>query len=214
MQPQRPNPSRPDEAAESATHASGVDLDALRALIEPELIDVEWTSNHGGLVLRVFIDRPEAASSSEASSAPAAVDAPPQESVTLQDCVLVSRDLSTALDVQDPLTQRYSLEVSSPGLDRPLKTARDYRRQLGRLAKVKLHEPAPDGQMVLRGTILSAADGSVEMDVDGNRHRFSLDNVREARLVFELGSGSGRKKSKQDSNRGSKRRTGARKAGR
>jgi ribosome maturation factor RimP len=222
MQPQRP--SRSNAEAQASAVASGdspskrIGLDELRALIEPvalahgvELVDVEWTSNRAGRVLRITIDRPENATSSEPSDSAAPLKPGAPEGVTLDDCVRVSRDVSTALDVHDPVAQRYSLEVSSPGLDRPLTSERDFRRQVGRLAKVKLHKPAPDGQTVLRGTILGAADGSAEMEVDGNHHRFALANVREAKLVFELGSGSSREG--QDSKRGGKRRSGARKTG-
>lgn len=160
----------------------GVDLDAVRALVEPlvaahvlELCDVEWTSSPHGKVLRVTID-------SDAG-------------IKVEDCVRVSRDLSTALDVSEIITPAYSLEVSSPGLDRPLRTLRDFSRQIGRLAKVKLKAPAHDGQHVLRGTIVSVQqdDGDsplVNMEVDGNPHAVVLDNIREAKLVFELGNSS------------------------
>ncbi len=161
------------------TAPAGVDLDAVRALVAPlvaahvlELCDLEWTSSPHGKVLRVTID-------SDAG-------------VTLDDCVRVSRDLSTALDVAEIIIPAYHLEVTSPGLDRPLRTLRDFSRQIGRLAKVKLKAPSHDGQLALRGTIVSVegeGDGAlVNMEVDGNRHAVALDNVREAKLVFELGS--------------------------
>src|SRR5690606_12555219 len=117
------------------------DVAAVRALVEPvvaahglELVELEWASGRQGLVLRVVIDHPEPPPAEPA--APAALEA---GGVTLDDCVRVSRDLSTALDVEDPVAHSYSLEVSSPGIDRPLRSARDFRRQVGRLAKVKLH---------------------------------------------------------------------------
>src|SRR5690606_20069475 len=93
-----------------------------------------------------------------------------------------------ALDGDEIIDHAYNLEVSSPGLDRPLRSERDFRRQRGRLAKVKLHEPAPDGQRVLRGTILEADAAGLRMEVDGNLHRVPFDNITEARLVFEIGA--------------------------
>ena len=121
-----------------------------------------------GKILRVTIDR--------------------DRGVTLDDCAAVSRDLSTALDVEDLIDLKYSLEVSSPGLDRPLQTARDFARQAGRLVKVKLIAPAADGQMALRGDILGASpeEDTVRMEVDGKTHVVATDNIRSAKLVFEL----------------------------
>ncbi|HMJ51917.1 MAG TPA: ribosome maturation factor RimP [Polyangiaceae bacterium] len=98
----------------------------------------------------------------------------------------ISRDLSSALDVADIIPNRYQLEVSSPGLERPLRSPRDYERAVGQLAKVRLVEPAPDGQRVLRGRILEAASASVSMDVDGKTVITPLTNVERAHLIFEL----------------------------
>lgn len=157
------------------------DLERVRVLVLPlvaargfGLWDVEWT----GSVLRVFIEHP------------AQLD-DPLAGVTLDDCVHVSRALSVALDEADAIPSAYTLEVSSPGLDRPLRTANDFKRQVGRLAKCKLREAASDGQMALRGTILSASDDAIAMEVDGNRFDVPLANIREAKLVFELGGDAG-----------------------
>lgn len=162
---------------------SGVDLDAMRELASPlllahglELVDLELTGGPLRRVLRVTIERPEGRDGVEAGPA-----------VTLDDCVRVSRDLSTALDVEDLVEANYSLEVSSPGLDRPLTQLSDFRRQLGKLAKVRLIEPAADGQRVLRGTIADVEVDRIVMKVDGNLHEVRLENVKEAKLVFELG---------------------------
>lgn len=110
-----------------------------------------------------------------------------QGGVSLDDCVHVSRDLSVALDVADLIPHAYRLEVSSPGADRPLTSAADYARNVGRLAKCKLTAPAPDGQMVLRGPILGATATSVRIEVDGKAHEAFFTNIREAKLVFEVG---------------------------
>lgn len=110
-----------------------------------------------------------------------------QGGVSLDDCVHVSRDLSVALDVADLIPHAYRLEVSSPGADRRLTTSADYSRNVGRLAKCKLIAAAPDGQMVLRGPILGATETSVRIEVDGKTHEALLTNIREAKLVFEVG---------------------------
>lgn len=164
-------------APPAAAPAPRFDAGRVRALVEPIVLargfglwDVEWT----GGALRVFIERP------------AQLD-DPLAGVTLEDCVAVSRALSAALDEADVIPSAYQLEVSSPGLDRPLRTANDFKRQVGRLAKCKLKEPASDGQMALRGTILQASEASIAMEVDGKHFEVLLANVREAKLVFDVG---------------------------
>src|SRR5437762_13869025 len=92
-----------------------------------EVWDIQSRREGGGHVVRVFIDRPGPASS-------------PEESVSIEDCAEVSREIGTILDVDDPLPFTYTLEVSSPGLDRPLRDADDYRRFTGRMAKVVVAE--------------------------------------------------------------------------
>jgi ribosome maturation factor RimP len=198
----------------AAKTTAKVDLEAVRALAEPlvaahgvELVDIEWASSPGGKVLRVTIERPIPIAPDSApiapDSAPIAPDSVSGEDnsgqstggdapggVNVDDCARVSRDLSTALDAEDFIAPAFNLEVSSPGLNRPLRSARDYRRQLGKLAKLKLIEPAADGQRVLRGTIAAVIDEDViEMEVDGKQHLMRLDNVREAKLVFEISAG-------------------------
>src|SRR5256885_8104528 len=88
-----------------------------------EIFDVQFRREAQGMVLRVQIDRPGPAASAE-------------ESVSVEDCAHVSRDLSAMLDVDDVVPTAYTLEVSSPGLDRPLRHEADYRRFAGRRAKV------------------------------------------------------------------------------
>jgi ribosome maturation factor RimP len=92
-----------------------------------ELVDVRFTMDQGGWVLRIFIDRlGEGASEGE---------------VDLNDCERMSRELSAVLDVEDPIPQAYSLEVSSPGIERPLRTAEHFRRHIGEEIKVAMHVP-------------------------------------------------------------------------
>jgi ribosome maturation factor RimP len=164
-----------------------VDVAAVRAAVEPvvsahglDLVEVEWT----GGVLRVFIERRDALER-------------PDSGVTLDDCVAVSRDLSTALDVADLIPHGYNLEVSSPGLDRPLTRPADFQRHVGRLAKIKLHAPASDGQLALRGPLLGASADTVSIEADGKRFDVPLANVREAKLVFELGAAPKQKRGKR-----------------
>src|SRR5262249_59443125 len=88
-----------------------------------EIWDIVSRRETTGQVVRVFIDRPGPAATAE-------------ESVSIEDCEQVSREIGTILDVEDPLPFAYTLEVSSPGLDRPLRNADDYRRFAGRMAKV------------------------------------------------------------------------------
>jgi ribosome maturation factor RimP len=168
---------------ERPSNPNAVDMGRLRALLEPVarshgvcLVDVEWTTGPGGKVLRVVIERPGAI---EAVGT--------QAGVTLEDCVRVSRDASTVLDVADLIARRYQLEVSSPGLDRPLRSGLDFARHLGRVVKIRLHEPAADGQRVLRGTLRRADSERLRMEVDGNEHVVELGNVAEARAVVDFG---------------------------
>ena len=92
-----------------------------------DIFDVQFRREAGGMVLRVLLDRPGPAATAE-------------ESVSVEDCAHVSRDLSAMLDVEDIVPTAYTLEVSSPGLDRPLRHADDYRRFAGRRAKIVMRE--------------------------------------------------------------------------
>jgi ribosome maturation factor RimP len=169
---------------------AGVDLARVRAALGPVLsahrvllVDLEWLTERLGWTLRLTIER------EAASHPPAPSDGAAPFGVTLADCAEVSRDVSAVLDVEDLIPQRYHLEVSSPGLDRPLRSAADFARFSGRTARVKLRRPAPDGQRVLRGT-LEAPGGegtqTIAVVVDGKRIEVPLADVAEANLVFEL----------------------------
>jgi ribosome maturation factor RimP len=158
---------------------AGVDLARVRAAIGPvlsahgvSLVDLEWLTDRGGWVLRVTIERE---GTSDLGGG-----------VSLEDCADVSRDVSSVLDVEELIPHRHHLEVSSPGLDRPLRTEADMARFAGSTAKVKLSRPAPDGQRVLRGTLDQAPAGRVAVIVDGKRVEVPFADVAEANLVFEL----------------------------
>ena len=177
---------------------AGVDLARVRAAVTPvlvahgvALVDLQWLTDRAGWTLRLTIER----------------DGPERDradgGVTLADCTEVSRDVSSVLDVEDLIAQHYHLEVSSPGLDRPLRTAEEFARFVGRLVRVKLSRPAPDGQRLLRGTLETAEAGRVRVVVDHKPIEAALADVAEANLVFELAPQP--KKGAPRSGRGNKR---------
>ncbi len=138
-----------------------------------EIFDVQFRREAPGMILRVRIDRPGPAASAE-------------ESVSVEDCARVSRDLSAVLDVEDVVPTAYTLEVSSPGLDRPLRRPDDYRRFAGRRAKVVMRERV-DGQGFFKGR-LGGVDGAevvIEAD-DGRTHRVPLNLIARANLEVEF----------------------------
>jgi len=102
--------------------------------------------------------------------------------VGIEDCEAVSREVSAQLDVEDPISGNYTLEVSSPGVDRPLFTLDHYRRFTGETAKVAMRLPQ-DGRRRLTGRIVSVDDGGITFDVDGNPIVVAFDNIDKARLV-------------------------------
>jgi ribosome maturation factor RimP len=138
-----------------------------------EIFDVQFRREAGGMVLRVRVDRPGPSARAE-------------DSVSVDDCARVSRDLSAMLDVEDLVPQAYTLEVSSPGLDRPLRSADDYRRFVGRRAKVVMRQ-AVDGQTFFKGTLGGMDGGDVLIDGDnGRRHRVPLEVITRAHLEVEF----------------------------
>jgi ribosome maturation factor RimP len=138
-----------------------------------EIFDVQFRREAGGMILRIQIDRPGPAATAE-------------ESVSVEDCASVSREMSAILDVEEIVPSEYILEVSSPGLDRPLRSADDYRRFTGRRAKVVTREPV-DGQTFLRGTLGGVDEDCVIIDgEDHKRHRVPVDAIRRANLEVEF----------------------------
>ena len=138
-----------------------------------EIFDVQFRREAAGMVLRIQIDRPGPAATAE-------------DSVSVDDCARVSRDLSAMLDVEDVVPTAYTLEVSSPGLDRPLRQADDFRRFAGRRAKLVMRE-AVDGQTFYRGTLGGVDDGHVVIEADDRkRHRIPLGVIRRANLEVEF----------------------------
>ena len=103
--------------------------------------------------------------------------------MSVDDCADISRAISAVLDVEDPITGSYSLEVSSPGIDRPLTRARDYERFLGHEAKVETNAPI-DGRKRFKGPIKSVAANAVELTVDGADLRIPFAAIHKAKLVL------------------------------
>lgn len=139
----------------------------LQSLLETlglELFDLQFRREGHGWVLRVFIDS--------------------EEGVTLDNCSDVSRQLGHYLDVEDLIDHPYHLEVSSPGLERPLRSIDDFRRFLGGKARVKLHD-AVEGVKVYEGIIDDLVDGQIQMRLgDGGLIQFSLEQINKARLAI------------------------------
>ncbi len=145
----------------------------LDALFEPvidsmgyELVGVEFIGGGGHGTLRVYIDR--------------------EEGVSLDDCALISHQISAILDVEEPIQQAYDLEISSPGIDRPLFKIEDYERFTGHTAKIKL-AVALEGRKNFRGELLGVADpGLVKIEVDGERFDLPYADIARANLVGEI----------------------------
>ncbi|MCL2449097.1 MAG: ribosome maturation factor RimP [Polyangiaceae bacterium] len=173
--------------------AQGIDRDALLRVVEPivhghgaELVELEFRPERGGWVLRLYVEK-EGAAERGLSTRDAAVN--------LELCAGISRDLSPALDVADLVPHAYQLEVSSPGVERPLRGERDFIRFAGERAKLKLREALPaseDGkrgvQRVVVGTLEGLTDGRIRVREGKRTHDIPLSNVESARLVFELGA--------------------------
>jgi ribosome maturation factor RimP len=138
-----------------------------------DIFDVQFRREASGMVLRIRLDRPGPAATAE-------------DSVSVDDCARVSRDLSAVLDVEDVVPTAYTLEVSSPGLDRPLRHAADYRRFSGRRAKLVMRDMI-DGQRFFKGTLAGLDGPEVLIDSDdGQRHRVPLGVITRANLEVEF----------------------------
>lgn len=136
-----------------------------------ELVDAEYVKNGRDFVLRLFIDK--------------------EGGVTLDDCAEVSHELSAILDVEDVIESNYTLEVSSPGLDRPLKKTSDFERFSGRLIKVKTYEPFLDNAGNKRKTFLGIlsglVNGAIEMELkEGQSATIPLEKAAKVNLEFEF----------------------------
>ena len=143
--------------------------DALVALLKPvveslgvELWELEYSAGRGNALLRVYIDSPEG--------------------ISLDDCERVSRAVSEVLDAEDPVPGHYTLEVSSPGLERPLRTAGHFARFVGETVSVETVQ-AIEGRRRFKGALTAAGADTVEVEVDGKRWTLPLGGIRKAHLA-------------------------------
>ena len=138
-----------------------------------ELLGIEYLPAPGGSLVRLYIDVPQ----SEAAE----MEGEPRN-VGIEDCEAVSREVSAQLDVEDPITGNYTLEVSSPGIDRPLFGAAQFARFVGESAKVTLQLPQ-DGRRRLQGSILRVEGETIVFSVDSAEFAVDVNNIEKARLV-------------------------------
>ncbi len=143
----------------------------IKALINPivddfglELVDLTLSREQEGLTLRVVIYR--------------------EEGVNIDLCAQVSREISRLLEVEDPIVSAYKLEVSSPGLTRPLVTSRDFMRNQGR--KVKIKSAGQEGPLTSIGVIEHADDEKVRLTTEGEELVINLADIYKAKLVVEF----------------------------
>lgn len=143
----------------------------LTALIEPvveslgyELVWLQLAGGDGEQIVRLYIDQ--------------------EAGIGLGDCERVSREVSALMDVEDPISGHYTLEVSSPGLDRPLVKPQHFDAYIGWEIKIRLADSI-EGRKRIRGQLIAREDDAIEMQVDGELHRFALRDIDTARLVPE-----------------------------
>lgn len=163
-----------------------------------ELLGVEYLPSPGGATLRLYIDMPE--------GTPPGEDGEPRM-VGIDECEAVSREVSAQLDVEDPISGNYTLEVSSPGIDRPLFTASQFARFAGESAKVTLKLPQ-DGRRRLQGRIEAVEGDVVTFIIDGTPFVASVGNIEKARLVPDwvaLGMAPAKDKSGRDARPGKRK---------
>jgi ribosome maturation factor RimP len=146
-------------------------VDRVRAILHPivlnegmELVEIEYRREPTGWVLRLILDK--------------------EGGVTLHDCTRVSQEAGRSLDVEDVIPTPYTLEVSSPGLTRPLKTERDFMKYRGRLIKLKTLDPVQDRRQ-FKGRLLAVSENGIEIEVDGGIFHIPLSSVAKANLEIE-----------------------------
>ena len=144
-------------------------LQILNELLQPlvedlgyEFVGLEYNPNPKHSLLRIYIDH--------------------ENGVGITDCELVSRETAALLDVKDPIRSHYNLEVSSPGLDRPLFTPAHFAEFTGQQAQINLFAPQ-DGRRKFSGPILSAGETSVNIEQDGSEVTLEYDNIAKAKLI-------------------------------
>jgi Uncharacterized protein conserved in bacteria len=128
-----------------------------------ELIEIQFRREGHGWVLRLFIDK--------------------EGGVAIDDCAAVSREIGAYLEVEELIDHAYHLEISSPGLERPLRKREDFLRFTGKLARIKLREPMA-GQRVFVGVLLGMDGDFVMLTLDGESIRVDMENISRARLTL------------------------------
>ena len=164
------------------TPMTTVDLAKIASVVTPvvaghglELVDVEWKHESGSWILRVYIDRP---GSQPKPGQP--------DGVGLNECADVSRELGPVLDVADLIRAAYNLEVSSPGLDRPLRTEAHFARFVGHKAKIKTRRPIGENRRNFSGPIVAVDAGVIKIDVGDKVCEVPVAEVEKANLVYEF----------------------------
>ena len=131
-----------------------------------ELVGIEFQGNTQHGTLRVYIDH--------------------ENGIGVDDCVAISHQISAILDVEEPIQQAYDLEVSSPGINRPLFKAQDYEQYLGHSAKIKMAVPL-NGRRNFRGVLQGVIDSrSVQIMVDNEGYDLPISDIAKANLVDEI----------------------------
>ena len=140
------------------------------SLIEPvvegmgyEVVDIDYRPHPTDGLLRIYIDGPDG--------------------IVLEDCSAVSLQISSVLDVEDPIPGQFNLEVSSPGMDRPLRKVADFERFTGSTVKIKLTVPTLEGQRNFTGKLKGIENEDVILEMDGETYYLALDSIDKARIV-------------------------------
>jgi ribosome maturation factor RimP len=130
-----------------------------------ELVDLEYQRESRGWVLRIYLDR--------------------EGGITLDDCTGVSHEVGAVLEVKDIIPNAYILEVSSPGLTRPLKKPEDFNRFRNQLVKIKLYQPL-NGRRNFKGTLLGLEGETVRVEVEGQVFDIPLPSIAKANLEIDF----------------------------
>ena len=136
------------------------------ASMQLELLGVEFAQSGTHALLRLYIDAPG-------------------RTVTIEDCEAVSREVSSVLDVNDPIASHYTLEVSSPGIDRPLRKPADFARFAGEEADLRLRDAMGEARRV-KGILRGCEDGAVLIETAAGLRTIPLDGIDKARLVPKI----------------------------
>ena len=149
-----------------------VDIEKVAQYIGPiliemgfELVDTEYLSQYGRWVLRIYADK--------------------EGGITLDECARVSREVGDLLDVKDLIPHEYVLEVSSPGLNRPLKKEKDFKQAIGKKVKIKMSTPI-NGRRRFTGYLKKAVQGNVYIEMNDSSVVLSREDIEKANLVYDF----------------------------